>query len=257
MAHRALTYAWGSDLDIHDVGHALNADPGISHVAVVHHETTTGRLNELAGLEGLCRNHGVRLLIDAVSSFAAEALDFERWGIAGCAATANKCLHGAPGVSFVIVRRDQLSAAIPRTLYLDLATHCREQDRRSTPFTQPVQVLYALNQALIELGEQGGWQPRREQYQRFSRKVRGGLLRLGIAPLLAEEESSVVLSAYHLPNGMGYSALHDALKARGFIIYAGQGGLAPKIFRIAVMGAISSSDIDRLIDAFRAILKAK
>jgi 2-aminoethylphosphonate-pyruvate transaminase len=254
IRYRILSHAWGAVLNLDGIQRALALDPDISHVAVVHHETTTGRLNDLAALGSLCRARGVDLLIDAVSSFGAEALDFEKYRIAGCAATANKCLHGAPGVSFVIVRRDQLPAqgTAVRTLYLDLAAYCREQDRRGTPFTQPVQLFYALHQALVELQETGGWQARRARYLALAREVRAGLVEMGIKPLLTQGETSAVLSAYYLPAGISYPSLHTTLKAQGFIIYAGQGELAQRIFRISVMGAIEQSDIDRLIGAFRS-----
>jgi len=255
--HRALAYPWESQTEIKGIEQLLNANPEVTHLAVVHHETTTGRLNDLTALGELCYAHGVYLLVDAVSSFGAEAIDFGHPGIAACAATANKCLHGAPGVSFVIVRREQLSAASPRTVYLDLANYCREQDRRGTPFTQPVHVFYALEQALAELEAQGGRAARHAHYHALAAKVRHGLASLGIEPLLAECKTSVVLGAYRLPDGISYDTFHDGLKARGFVIYAGQGKFAKTIFRVAVMGAITTADIDRLLAAFHTILQAQ
>jgi 2-aminoethylphosphonate-pyruvate transaminase len=259
IGHHALTHAWGAPIRISDVYHALDVDCSISHLAVVQHETTTGRLNDLAELGALCRARSKVLLVDGVSSFGAEALDFERWGIAGCAATANKCLHGAPGVSFAVVRRDQLPAAdaTARTLYLDLANYCREQDRASTPFTQPIQILYALNRALIELKQHSGWRARQARYGALAHNIRESLSVLGIKPVLEEEDSSVVLSAYYLPNGVSYQALHDALKQQGFIIYAGQGELVRSIFRISVMGAIGDDDIDQLVNAIHMVVQAQ
>jgi 2-aminoethylphosphonate-pyruvate transaminase len=258
IAYKTLTYAWGARLNIRQIRTALKLNPNITHVGVVHHETTTGRLNELAELGDLCREYGAYLLVDAVSSFGAEALDLDGYPIAACAATSNKCLHGAPGVSFVIVRRDRLAAAesVQRSLYLDLARYCREQDKRTTPFTQSVQIFYALRQALSELADQGGWRARHEKYRAMAVKIRASLLRLSIEPMLDEGETSVVLSAYYLPNDLSYETLHDALKARGFVIYAGQGELARRIFRLSVMGAITGDDIERLIEGFVAIMRA-
>lgn len=254
--HHSLDCDWLEVPDLAKVESILAQEPGISHLAVVHHETTTGRLNDLAALGTLCRDHGVQLLVDAVSSFGAEELDFENWGIGACAATANKCLHGAPGVSFALVHRDLLATAADsrRTLYLDLATYCRQQDSHSTPFTQPIPLFYALDTALAELDHQGGWSQRRQHYQTLAQGVRKGLTALGIRPLLAENESSVVLSAYHLPENIGYARLHEELKLKGFIIYAGQGRLAPSLFRISTMGAITRRDIEEFLSACRDIL---
>jgi 2-aminoethylphosphonate-pyruvate transaminase len=223
---------------------------------MVHHETTTGRLNALADIGALCRMHGLGVLVDAVSSFGAEALDFEGVGLTACAATANKCLHGVPGVSFVAVSRAALSRSDGprRSLYLDLRSYCEAQDRCNTPYTPSVQVFYALREALAELAEEGGWRARNGRYRHLLGIARDGLRTLGIEPLLPHEECSVVLNAFQLPHGIGYPELHDRLKDRGFIIYAGQGDLATTLFRVSAMGAIAVADMERFVGAVRAAI---
>jgi 2-aminoethylphosphonate-pyruvate transaminase len=257
IACRRVPHAWGATVELDVVKQVLEDGAGVTHVAVVHHETTTGRLNELARLGALCRAHGAQLLVDGVSSFAAEPLEFDGWNIAACAGTANKCLHGAPGVSFVNARRDALFSpkVSARTLYLDLANACREQDRQSTAFTQPVHVMHALAKALEEFRNEGGWRSRHAQYARLARTVRTGLQKLGVAALMPPAESSVVLNAYRVPDTIGYDALHDGLKERGFVIYAGQGQYRDNLFRISTMGAITSADIERLLTAFGDLLQ--
>jgi len=115
---------------------------------VIHHETTTGRLNDLGAIADVCRARGVKLLVDGVSSFGAEAIDFAGGDIDAVAATANKCLHGVPGAAFVIVRRSALANAASRTYYLDLGRLAKLQDRRNTPFTPSAHAYYALVEAL-------------------------------------------------------------------------------------------------------------
>ena len=92
------------------------------------------------------------MLLDTVSSFGGEFIDFANWNIAACAATANKCLHGVPGIAFVLVQRSILDAGVSgaTSVYLDLFRYYQEQERGSTPFTQSVQVCYALAEALRE-----------------------------------------------------------------------------------------------------------
>lgn len=246
---------WQGAIDLEGVRAALAAHPGVTQVAAVHHETTTGRLNDLAGLAALCRESGVGMLIDAVSSFGAEAIDFDSWPIDACAATANKCLHGVPGTSFVVTRRAALAAAdAQRSLYLDLAAYLANQDGGGTPFTQSVQTFYALDEALAEFFEEGGWTARQALYEARQARIRDTLARLGVETLLPPQESSCVLQAFRLPSGMSYARLHDGLKARGFVIYAGQGKLAAGIFRISAMGAIGAADLQRLQDALEAEL---
>jgi Serine-pyruvate aminotransferase/archaeal aspartate aminotransferase len=120
-----LTQAWQAGLDPAALERRLaSGGPRLSHVAVVHHETTTGRLNPLPVLQEICARYGVELLVDAVSSFGAEPIGFGA-GLGAVAATANKCLHGVPGACFVIARRAGLANGQPRNLYLDLAAACR------------------------------------------------------------------------------------------------------------------------------------
>jgi 2-aminoethylphosphonate-pyruvate transaminase len=217
---------------------------------VIHHETTTGRLNDLKALAQLCQERDLQLLVDGVSSFGAEELDFNDGRLAAVAATANKCLHGVPGVSFVMVRREALARAASRTYYLDLGRLAKLQDQRNTPFTPAVHAYYALVEALREFQEQGGRLARYRHYAALAEQVRQGLGALGIQPVVPPEESSVVLRSYRLPAGMTYTRLHDELKAGGFVIYAGQGDLSKTLFRISTMGHLTRADIDRLLTCF-------
>ncbi len=244
---------WLRALDLAAIARLIGNTPRdggapFTHLAVVHHETTTGRLNDLRALGELCRQHGLKLLVDAVSSFGAEPLDFADESLAAVAATANKCLHGVPGVAFVIASRRTLEGAVSRTYYLDLARCAAAQERRNTPFTPAVQAHYALLEALREHAEQGGWPARHRRYAALAEQVRAGFARLGIAATLPPEESSVVLRSYRLPADTSYARLHDGLKAQGFVIYAGQGNLSDRLFRISTMGDLSAADIDRLLE---------
>ncbi|WP_244814009.1 2-aminoethylphosphonate aminotransferase [Caballeronia sp. Lep1P3] len=253
IEHEVAKYDWMQAPDI-DAILALIDRKAFTHVAMIHHETTTGRLNPLDALSRACAERGVGLLVDAVSSFGAEALDFDGGGIVAAAATANKCLHGVPGAAFVIARRDALQKAASRTYYLGIARLAKLQDERNTPFTPSVHAYYALVEALREFEDEGGWRARHRRYAALAEQVRAGFAALGIESALPAEESSVVLRAYRLPAGVGYETLHDALKQKGFVIYAGQGGLSKTLFRISTMGALDASDMDRLVASVAQLL---
>ncbi|WP_158904807.1 2-aminoethylphosphonate aminotransferase [Burkholderia sp. L27(2015)] len=253
--HETLTHDWMSAPDLAQIVARLNADRAITHVAVIHHETTTGRLNDLQALGAACRERGVQLLVDGVSSFGAEAIDFDDESIAAVAATANKCLHAVPGASFVMVRRAALARAASRTFYLDLGRLARLQDQRNTPFTPSVHAYYALVEGLRELEDEGGWSARHARYAALAEQARVGLAARGMASVLPPDQSSVVLRAYRLPKGLSYVQLHDGLKARGFVIYAGQGGLSAELFRISTMGNIHAADVERLLQGFDALIQ--
>lgn len=255
IAVTPLRARWGEPLDLDALDTAL-ASTRHSHLAVVHHETTTGRLNALAPLAALCARHGVELLLDGVSSFGAEEIDFAGGRMAACAATANKCLHGVPGTAFVVLNRAALARAggVTRSVYFDLQDYLARQDGQGTPFTQSVQTFYALDAALDEFFAAGGQAARGALFRARMAEIRATLLELGVRPLLGEDETSCVLHGFELPAGRTYVALHDALKARGFIIYAGQGALSERVFRISAMGDITAEDLARLCRALREVL---
>jgi 2-aminoethylphosphonate-pyruvate transaminase len=249
---------WTAGIDLAGADRALTADPSITHVLCVHHETTTGRLNDIAALGALCVKHQRPMLLDAVSSFAGEDIRFAEWNLEACAATANKCVHGVPGISFVLVRKATLAArpSGATSVYLDLWRHWKEQPGGWSPFTQSVHVVYALREALAELEDEGGWAARHATYARRSARVRGALAELGVHTFLAEGPGvySSILTSFVQPPTLSYDALHDGLKARDFVIYAGQGPYSGKMFRIAVMGALGESDIDDLVRGLRELI---
>jgi 2-aminoethylphosphonate-pyruvate transaminase len=225
-------------------------------LAVVHHETTTGLLNDLAPIAEMCRRRGVRLLVDGVSALAGERFDFADWMPDAVACTANKCVQGLPGLSFALVRRDFMAAmaSFPeRSVYLHLPRHFAEQEKRSTPFTPAVQTAYALRVALDELCAEtvAG---RVARYGRASAVVRRGATGLGLDLLLPEKLRSTTMTSITLPLGVSYEHLHDALKRSGFVIYAGQGPLADSVFRVACMGDVAESDYRRFVATLGAVL---
>lgn len=254
-AHEVVSSGWTGAMDLAAVEKAL-ATGAFAHVLAVHHETTTGRLNDVGALGALCTKHGVPMLLDGVSSFAGEEIRFAEWNLEAVAATANKCVHGAPGVSFVLARKDALTRPTGATsVYLDLMKHAAEQAKGSAPFTMPTHVMFAFDEALEELAESGGWKARHATYVARSARVRSVVRELG-SPLLLDDEKAygAILTSFKLPGTRTYEALHAALKADGFVIYAGQGNFDGAIFRIAVMGELDAHDQDRLVASLRRAL---
>lgn len=245
---------WTSPINLEAVERRLAEGRRPSHVITVHHETTTGRLNDLPALGALCRRYDVPLLLDAVSSFAGEAMNFAAWNVEACASTANKCLHGVPGICFVLIRKEVVDRrpSSAASVYLDLFSNYRAQ-RRGTPlFTPAVQSLYALQEALAELEDGGGWQVRHRRYSRLSQRIRTALTEQGVGLLLSDPTCySATLSSFRLPDESTFQRLHAYLKRFGFVIYPGQGLLENIIFRIAVMGDLEDGDVDELLECLQ------
>jgi 2-aminoethylphosphonate-pyruvate transaminase len=256
IAHRALSYDVAAPARPEDVRTALRADPRLTHVAVVHHETTTGVLNPIAEIVRAAAGEGRRVLVDAMSSLFGEPLDVTQDGIDFVMASANKCLQGVPGVSFVLARRQALDAlreVPPRSVYLDLGNHYRTQEQDNTPFTPAVQVLHAMRQALREL-EKEGVPERIARYAENARVLRRGMAALGFEILVPEGARSSILTTFKLLPGLAYDPLHDAMKRRGYIIYAGQGDIRKYAFRVSNMGTLTPADMAGVVEAFAASL---
>jgi 2-aminoethylphosphonate-pyruvate transaminase len=260
-AHRIpaveLRYDWTERPALGQIESTLRADSAIDAVALVHHETTTGLLNLVTEVGAITRRAGRRLLLDAVSSLAAEDLDLIRDGVDLCACTANKCVQGLPGVSFVLVRTDAMAAMqhYPRrSLYLHLPLHWEAQEKRSVPFTPSVQTWYALDAALDELLEETVTKRVKRHYT-AAQLLRNGFARLGLKALLPAAHQSNTLTSLLLPEGMTYPRIHDGLKERGFVIYEGQGRLQTGIFRVANMGHLTLDDFRRFLAALEEVLR--
>jgi 2-aminoethylphosphonate-pyruvate transaminase len=255
--HRLLQHDWTAPVDVAALDAALGEDRSITCVAVVHHETTTGRLNDLHAIGEVCRRRGVTLLLDAVSSFGAERIEAGAWNLGALAGTANKCLHGAPGLSFVLAadalwRREPVAAG---SVYLDLRPyHSGQHGDGYSPFTLPVQVAFALSEALAEHAEQGGAPARLALFRSRAERIAQTLRAAGATTLLDPADYSSVLWSWRLPQGRTYTALHDALKAEGYVIYAGQGRFGADVFRIAHMGDITRAQLDGLCTALSRII---
>ena len=253
--HYVIQLPWGDAIDLDRVRTELQTYADITHIAVVHHETTTGRLNDLGALSQLCIEHNVSLLLDCVSSFGAEAINADELKIAALAATANKCLHGVAGISFVLARKEVWRhGLVPAgSIYLDLAGYYEAQHGQGySPFTQAVQVAFSLREALEELEDIGGWEQRRSIYRRRAGYIAVTLKKLGLQTMLPPEQYSCVLWSWLLPAGRSYKDVHAALKRDGFIVYQGQGHFSREMFRIAHMGDIHNDDLDRLEASLRS-----
>jgi 2-aminoethylphosphonate-pyruvate transaminase len=245
---------WTTPVDPAEVSAALAAHSDVDAVVCVQHETTTGLLNPVAEIGAVVARTDALFVIDAISATGNEELDLSTVDFDLAAGTANKGLHGLPGISFVLLSNKALDRGpTGRGHYLDLWTHLGPQRRGEVVFTPAVQVCYAFDEALAEYFEGGGQPARSALYRRRAELVRAGFARLGLQPVVAPEFRALSVSTLPLPEGVSYPALHDELKARGYVIYAGQGALAADHFRICTFGEIPW---DRLRDLEGALDKS-
>ena len=249
---------WGTRPNLDQVGLALKQHPEVHAVAMVHHETTTGLINPVKEVAEIVDRQNRVFVVDSVSGLAGDPLDICGSKIYMVAGTAGKCVQGFPGVSFVLVRKgfmERMKGYPKRSCYLNLPSYYEDQEKGSIPFTPAVQLYYAFDEALTELLEEGV--PNRiQRYRRAAAMIRQQMQTLGLKPLLPPELQSNTITSYYLPGGVTYQVLHDHLKEEGYVIYAGQGQLEDKIFRVANMGALSEHDLQGFLAAFKRVVES-
>ncbi len=253
---RELVCDWRKPPDMDEVEAALEAHPEVEVVALVHHETSTGLINPVKEIGERCKRYGRIFLVDSISGLGGEEIDLVRDNVDICMGSANKCIQGLPGLSFVIVRREQMERMrnLPvRSMYLNIPNQWENQEKGGTPFTPSIPIFYALEAALEELREEGV-NNRIARYKKASSILREGFRRLGLTLLLPEEFLSNTITALHLPDGVSYQDLHDNSKKEGFVIYAGQARLKEDIFRVANMGELAPHELTNFLKSLEKTL---
>jgi 2-aminoethylphosphonate-pyruvate transaminase len=237
---------------------ALRQHPEVHTVAMVHHETTTGLLNPVKEIADVVDSQNRAFIVDSVSGLGGEALDIAGSHLYMVAGAAGKCIQGFPGVSFVLIRKgfmERMKAYPKRSWYLHLPHYYDDEERGTIPFTPAVQLYYAFDEALNELLEESV-AGRIARYRKAAALIRRGMSGLGFKAVLPAEHQSNTITSYFLPPGLTYQTLHDRLKEQGYVIYAGQGQLESKIFRVANMGQLSETDLNGFLSAVQHIMES-
>ena len=262
ISHIDYNIDWGKPIDCSRIETLIEQHkPKISHIAIVHHETTVGILNDIAPVGYIADRFGVEVIVDAMSSYAGIPIDVKHLGIHYLISSANKCIQGMAGLSFVICKKESLEKTKeikPRNFYFNLyQNYSFFTQKHEMQFTPPVQILYALRQAINEyfLETERG---REKRYAEMYEVLKDGLQILGFHFLVEEEFRSKILTAIIEPDDENYcfTEMHDFLFLRGFTIYPGKGATR-KTFRIANMGAITKYDIKRFLGYLEEFIVVK
>ena len=232
----------------------LAKDPAITHVAMVHGETSTGMLNPIAAVGEVVRRQSRVFIVDAMSTFGGVPFDLDEVGIDFLVSSPNKCIQGVPGFGFVLARQRALAACEGRapSLSLDLYDQwsAMEEGGGKWRFTSPTHTVRAFAPALVELEEEGGVSKRGERYRENHRVLVDGMERLGFRCFLSEAHRSPIITTFHDPDTSAYefTRFYADLKRKGFVIYPGKVTEA-NTFRIGTLGHVYPSDMRSLIAA--------
>ena len=246
-------------VDLADLNRVLAADEEITHVAVVYCETTSGIANPVAEIAQVVASHRRALLIDAMSAFGALPLSAAEIPFAALAASANKCLESVPGMGFVIAARESFAATEgnAHSTSLDLYRQWRSLDESGQwRFTPPVHCLLALDQALVELEEEGGVAGRRRRYEENRRVLVEGMRELGFATFLPDELQAPIIVTFLMPGTeiFSFREFYQRLNDSGYVIYPGK-LTNRESFRIGCIGHFGADEMRAAVAAVKQVLQ--
>ncbi|MDQ7247827.1 2-aminoethylphosphonate--pyruvate transaminase [Dongia sedimenti] len=251
---------WPEDqpVDPAKVREALAADQAITHVAVVHCETTSGILNPIAEISKVVAEAGRKLLIDSMSAFGALPIDVNSVTFDAVAASSNKCIEGVPGLGFVLCRISALEKTKGNAMSLTLDLFEQWQNLEKTSqyrFTPPIHCIVAFDQALTEHEQEGGVAGRGGRYRNNHKILVDGMRALGFETLLPDRLQAPIIVTFHMPADpkFVFEQFYDGLKDRGFVIYPGKLTVADS-FRIGCIGRIGETEMKAFLAAAKDVL---
>jgi 2-aminoethylphosphonate-pyruvate transaminase len=237
---------------------SLYADTSITHVAVVHCETTTGIINPIDTYGKIVKKHGCTYIVDAMSSFGAYPIDMKSCGIDYLISSSNKCIEGVPGFSFILARKDALIAThgFARTLSLDLLAQWEglENDGQFR-FTPPTHSLLAFRQALLELEQEGGVAARGQRYRQNHEITISTMQKMGFKAYLKPQDQGYIITSFYYPDhpNFNFREFYERLSEKGHVIYPGKLSHA-NCFRIGHIGRLDCNDVKSLMAAIAETL---
>ena len=243
------------------VARLLAQDPAITHVAMVHSETTSGILNDIQSVGKVVRDAGRTFIVDAMSSFGGVDIPVSDWGIDFLVSSANKCIQGVPGFSFILCRRDKLlsSEGKARSLSLDLLDQWKGMEKDGKwRFTSPTHVVLAFSKALDELAQEGGIPARSRRYTENNRLLIEKMRAMGFVTYIDGSHQGPIITTFFYPAGVSFrfEEFYRYIKERGYAIYPGK-LTEMDTFRIGNIGEIYPEDIDKLTGIIAAFLKER
>ena len=237
----------------------LKSDKNITHVLVIHCDTTSGILNPIEKIAQITKENNRNLIIDSMSAFGAIDLDVRKVTFDAMMASSNKCLEGVPGLGFAIIRKSALEICKnnSESLSLDLYDQWTSmQTNNQWRFTPPTHVINALDAALKQFKDEGGLESRYTRYSNNCRILIDGMRALGFETLLPDEFQAPIIVTFKMPcdKKFNFQVFYDALSKRGYLIYPGKLTVIPS-FRIGCIGHIGAKEMQGAIIAIDETLK--
>lgn len=228
---------------------------------MVHSETTSGILNDIEAIASVVKEYNKTLIVDAMSSFGGVDIEVGQLGIDFLISSANKCIQGVPGFSFIIADKKKLSDSKgnARSLSLDLYDQWETMEKDGKwRFTSPTHTVLAFAKALKELEAEGGIAKRAARYRENNRILIERFQSMGMQPYIDGAHQGPVITTFLYPadTDFTFSEMYHYIKERGYAIYPGKVTEA-ETFRIGTIGEIYPEDIEKLSEIMEQFLKEK
>jgi len=241
-----------------EVTEALRADPAITHVVIVHCETSSGILNPIKEISEAVYAADRKLLIDSMSAFGALPILPNEMSFEALCSSANKCIEGVPGFGFVIARKTEIEAAKGNSHSLSLDIYAQWAAMEKTGqwrFTPPTHVVAAFLEALRIHRTEGGCQGRLNRFIENRDVMVSGMRELGFETLLKDRWLSPIIVTFFNPADPKFDFTHfyDLMKSKGFIIYPGKLTIVDS-FRVGCIGRMDASVMQRVTQAAKEAL---
>lgn len=261
MNYKILNFNYDETPDASVIAAELEKDAAITHVAMVHSETTSGILNDIASVAKVVKEKGKVFIVDAMSSFGGVDIQVEELGIDFIVSSANKCIQGVPGFSFIICRKSELLKCEGKavSLSLDLYDQWKGMDKDGKwRFTSPTHVVLAFAKAMEELEAEGGVSARFERYSSNNHMLIEKMEEMGFRTYVNSKHQGPIITTFFYPEDVNFDfkEMYDYIKERGYAIYPGKLTEA-ETFRIGNIGEIYQADIEKLCGIFADFLAEK
>lgn len=231
------------------------AGKGFTGMLINMHETSTGVLYDMELVGSYCKKNSLFLVVDAISSFMADKVAMDEWGIDVMVLSSQKALALPPGMSFLVLGERAVERAEKietGSLYFQASYYLEDGRRGQTPYTPAVSILLQLENRLEEVaaigidGEIG-------RVQSLAEYFRGRIQ--GLPFRLFTSSPSNAVTALSPVNGISARHIVDKLDiGHNIWVCPNGGGLADKVFRVGHMGDIHKEDYDMLVSALHEIV---
>jgi aspartate aminotransferase-like enzyme len=255
-----LAVDWGQPIEPQRLADLLAANPDARVVFLTHNETSTGVTNQVAALARVAREAGRLVVVDAISSASSMPLEMDAWGLDVVLSGSQKGWMAPPGIAFAAVGPrawEAVEHARSPRFYFDWKSHRTWADKGFTPSTPAVSTLFAVQEGVRILKEEG-LEAAFRRHRRIADATAGGLQAAGLTLLAREGYRSATVTAATVPDGVAVEDLRKLLSSRHGVVIAGGRGTAKiseRIVRVGHLGAVTEGDIVQVLWAIEQALE--